>query len=556
MQKDFLKELSASGLIAPEILGRYAAQDNQTSLVSILLQEGLVEEKAFLDFYSAFLSLPIVSLKSFKFSGKPLEQIDSELLRKYNALPLIQAGARLTVAMADPIDFEAIEQLERASGCQINAVLASLSDIAELLDERYGVLNSVKNIVQNLESAEISAVTLGFMENEVFQSSAKAGPVNKLLHLIISHALKESASDIHFEPTEREMLCRFRIDGVLSKFMTFPRAMAGSLISSIKVLAKMDIAEKRLPLDGGFQVKIDSRVIDLRVSSFPIVHGEKIVIRILDKSAVRFSLDGLGLSQVMLDKLLPAISKNNGFILVTGPTGSGKTTTLYAILNKIKSAEKNIVTIEDPIEYHLEMINQSQVNLKAGLTFARGLRSFLRQDPDILLVGEIRDQETAEISFQAALTGHLVLSTLHTNDSTSSIMRLQDMGIEPYLLSSAISGILSQRLVRKVCPDCLTEYQPSEESLYWLGISPSTRRFFKGQGCEKCRNTGFRGRLGVFELFLPDEEINQLIHESVTSASVLRDRALRKGLISLKDDAREKVLRGLTTAEEVYRVLR
>ena len=555
MAKDFCKELTASGLITEDILSKYVGQDSQSSLVYTLLREGAVEEKSFLDFYSAFLNIPQVALKSFKFPDKLIESIDPEILRKYYALPLNQAGGRLTVAMADPIDFEALEVLERSAGCRVNAVLASLEDIIELLNERYGVLNSVKNIVQNLESTALSPVTLGFMENEVFQTSVKAGPVNKLLHLIISHALKEAASDIHFEPTDKEMICRFRIDGVLSKFMTFPGPLAASLLSSIKVLAKMDIAEKRLPLDGGFQVKIDRRMIDLRVSSFPIVHGEKIVIRILDKSSARFSLEGLGLSQNMLKQFTPVIARNNGIILVTGPTGSGKTTTLYAILNKIKSTEKNIVTIEDPIEYHLDMINQSQVNLKAGLTFARGLRAFLRQDPDIMLVGEIRDQETAEISFQAALTGHLVLSTLHTNDAISSITRLHDMGIEPYLLSSSIIGVLAQRLARRVCPDCLVEYTPSSEALYWLGINTTTRKFYKGQGCDKCRGTGFSGRVGIFELFLPDEEINQLIHESLTSAAMLRDRAARKGMITLKDDAREKVLQGLTTAEEVFRVL-
>jgi len=555
MQKDFCKELTASGLITEDVLAKYVSQDNQSSLVYTLLREGLIEEKNFLDFYAVFLGVPQVALKSFKFPNKLIDSIDPELLRKYFVLPLTQVSDRLTVAMADPIDFEALEALERSAGCRVNAVLASLEDITELLNERYGVLNSVKNIVQNLESTALSPVTLGFMENEVFQASAKAGPVNKLLHLIISHALKESASDIHFEPTDKEMICRFRIDGVLTKFMTFPRPLAISLLSSIKVLAKMDIAEKRLPLDGGFQVRIDRRVIDLRVSSFPIVHGEKIVIRILDKTTVRFSLEGLGFSQAMLQQFAPVIGKNNGIILVTGPTGSGKTTTLYAILNKIKSAEKNIVTIEDPIEYHLDMINQSQVNLKAGLTFAKGLRAFLRQDPDIMLVGEIRDQETAEISFQAALTGHLVLSTLHTNDAVSSIARLHDMGIEPYLLSSSIIGVLAQRLVRRTCSSCLVEYTPAAEALYWLGISTTNRVFYKGQGCEKCRGTGFSGRVGLFELFLPDEEINQLIHESITSATMLHERAVRKGMITLQDDAREKVLQGMTTAEEVFRVL-
>ena len=555
MQKNFWQELSVTGLVNPLILEKYSGLDNQSSSVYAFLQEGLVEEKDFQNFYAQFLNVPLLSLKSFKFPTKLIDTIDPETLRKYYALPLLQAGGRLTVAMADPADFEALEILERAAGCPVNAVMAPLSEILALLNERYGVLNSVKNIVQNLESAALAPVTIGFMENEVFQSSVKAGPVNKLLHLIISHALQESASDIHFEPTDKEMLCRFRIDGVLSKFMTFPESLAVSLISSIKVLAKLDIAEKRLPLDGGFQVKVGRKIIDLRVSSFPVIHGEKIVIRILDKSAIRFSLEALGFTAQMLEQFLPVIAKNNGIVLVTGPTGSGKTTTLYAILNKLKSVEKNIVTIEDPIEYHLDMINQSQVNTKAGLTFARGLRSFLRQDPDILLVGEIRDQETAEISFQAALTGHLVLSTLHTNDALSAVTRLYDMGIEPYLLSASVIGVLAQRLVRRICPDCRTEYQPAPEALDWLGLN-SAQKYYKGQGCPKCRYTGFLGRVGVFELFLPDEEISQLIHNSAAAVTMLRDKAERKGMITLRADAAVKVAQGLTTAEEVFRVLR
>ncbi|MDR2430940.1 MAG: GspE/PulE family protein [Candidatus Margulisbacteria bacterium] len=556
MAKDFWQALVSSGLAAPDALAKYSGRENQSSLVYALWQEGLVEPRAFQDFYARFLDVPLVSLKSFKFPAKLIDTVDADILRKYYALPLSQSGDLLTVAMADPADFEALDALERAAGRRVDAVLAPLEEIIDLLNERYGVLNSVKNIVQNLESAELAPLALGFMENAIFQSSARSGPVNKLLHLIISHALKETASDIHFEPADKDMICRFRIDGVLSKFMTFPEPLANSLASSIKVLAKMDIAEKRLPLDGGFQVKVGSRIIDLRVSSFPVLRGEKIAVRILDKSTVRFSLDGLGLSGRMLELFLPVIAKNNGILLVTGPTGSGKTTTLYAVLNRLRSVEKNIVTIEDPVEYHLDLINQSQVNLKAGLTFARGLRSFLRQDPDILLVGEIRDQETAEIAFQAALTGHLVLSTLHTNDAVSSITRLHDMGIEPYLLSSSIIGVLAQRLVRRVCPDCLAEYLPAPEALSWLGVSTVSHKFYKGQGCAKCRGTGFRGRIGVFELLLPDAELNQLIHESLTSAAALRGLAARKGMITLREDAVGKVLQGLTTAEEAYRVLR
>lgn len=319
----------------------------------------------------------------------------------------------------------------------------------------------------------------------------------------------------------------------------------------------MDIAEKRLPLDGSFQVKIDSKVIDIRVSSFPTIAGEKIALRLLDKESYLFELDALGLSDKMKQLFKPLINQKNGFILVTGPTGSGKTTTLYAALEHIKSIEKNIMTIEDPVEYRLEMINQAQVNLKSGLTFARGLRSFLRQDPDIILVGEIRDKETAEIAFQAALTGHLVLSTLHTNDAPSTITRLHDMGIEKYLLSSSIlNGILAQRLARKNCPHCLTAYQPDKKMMDWLNLAENSQTFYKGAGCEKCRGKGYSGRVALFELLIPDENINSLIRSSNFSSENIRKETPAENLISFKEDAAFKIAKNITTVEEAYRILR
>jgi type IV pilus assembly protein PilB len=550
----FREALVAEGVLTQERAAQLPQEISQSSLVYYLFQEGLVEDSAFIEFYRKFAQCKAVSLKTVKLQDELTTLIDPYYLRKYFAYPLVKTAHQVTLAMVDPRDFEAIEIFEDAVHMRVNPVLCSYSEITRLLDEKFGFVTSVKSLVQNLEQG-VSDVSLGSVENEVFQSSSKAGPVNKLLHLVISHALKENASDIHFEPTAREMQCRFRIDGVLSRFMAFPRQIAPSLISSIKVLAKMDIAEKRIPLDGGFQVKIENKIIDLRVSSFPILDGEKIVIRILDKTGIKFTLDGLGMSEQMLKAFLPLITKNNGIVLVTGPTGSGKTTTLYSVLERIKSVEKNIVTIEDPIEYHLDLINQSQVNVKAGLTFARGLRSFLRQDPDILLVGEIRDSETAEISFQAALTGHLVFSTLHTNDAASSLTRLMDMGIEPYLLSSSINGILAQRLTRRICPSCQEKYTPDPEALAWLGI-PVGRALVHGRGCEQCKNTGFKGRVGLFELLIPSREINEIIHSQSVTADAIKQKALSQGMLTLKADALYKVLQGFTTAEEVYRVLR
>lgn len=545
------------GILTREKLEKAESGDPATSVFYTLLKQELIDEQDFFNYYRDYTGLKTVNLKTIRVQEDAAKVLDADVLRRYFVFPIIKTKNLLTVGMVDPLDYQAREILELKAGMPIRPVLAKYSEVVEKLDEYFGVFISVKHIVDNLERADLRSISLGYFDHEIFQASTKAGPINKLLHLVISHALQEQASDIHFEPTDTELQCRFRIDGVLTKFLSFPKQLSAAIVSSIKVLAKMDIAEKRLPLDGGFQVKIDNRIIDLRVSSFPIVEGEKIVVRILDKSGMRFSLAGLGLRPEMLEAFVPLIHKNSGIMLVTGPTGSGKTTTLYAVLNQIKSIEKNIVTIEDPIEYHLDMINQSQVNVKAGLTFAKGLRSFLRQDPDILLVGEIRDQETAEIAFQAALTGHLVLSTLHTNDAVSSITRLRDMGIEPYLLSSSIIGVLAQRLVRRSCRFCLEPYEPEPAALRWLGIVPRAGEiFYHGRGCEQCKHTGYKGRVGVYELFVPDEEIRVSLHETTVNSDRLTQLAQARHMGTLRDDAAAKVREGLTTAEEAWRVLR
>ncbi len=554
---DCTQAMIERGLLTLDKLKKAESGELTTSIFYPLLKQESLDELQFFEYYRDYTGIKTVSLKTVRMQEEAGKVLDAEVLRRCLAFPIIKTKTTLTVGMVDPLDYQARGILEQKSGLSVHPVLAIYSEVIEKLDEYFGVFISVKHIVDNLERADLRAISLGYFDHEVFQSSTKAGPINKLLHLIISHALQEQASDIHFEPTDTELQCRFRVDGVLIKFLSFPKQLSASIVSSIKVLAKMDIAEKRLPLDGGFQVKIDSRIIDLRVSSFPIVEGEKIVVRILDKAGMRFSLSGLGLMPEMRDKFTPLIQKNSGIILVTGPTGSGKTTTLYAALNQIKSIEKNIVTIEDPIEYHLDMINQSQVNLKAGLTFAKGLRSFLRQDPDILLVGEIRDQETAEIAFQAALTGHLVFSTLHTNDAVSSITRLRDMGIEPYLFSSSIMGVLAQRLVRRVCRFCLEAYIPDPVALQWLGIIPRAGEvFYHGRGCEQCKHTGYKGRVGVYELFVPDDEIRVAMHEPTLSTERLTKLAQLKHMGTLREDAAAKVREGVTTAEEALRVLR
>lgn len=557
MIKNFTQAIIENNLLTEENLKKIESSTTTgSSLIYKILNSGLVNEDEFLNFYKGFTESKSLNLSKLKLDENLINSIDPEILRKYYCLPIKKVKNILSVVMADPIDYQAIDALEKATQCQINPILGKFSEITAVLDKQYGVLNSVKTIVDNLETLAISPITIGHFDNQVFQTSPSAGPINKLLHLIISHALREKASDIHFEPTNNDLRCRFRIDGVLHRFLIFPKALANSIISSLKILAKMDIAEKRLPLDGSFQVKVENKIIDLRVSSFPTIEGEKIVVRILDKETLLLSLDKIGLSATMLEKFIPLINKNSGIILVTGPTGSGKTTTLYAVLETIKSMEKNIMTIEDPVEYHLDLINQAQVNVKAGLTFARGLRSFLRQDPDILLVGEIRDKETAEIAFQAALTGHLVFSTLHTNDTASALTRLRDMGIEDYLLtSSTINGVLSQRLVRRICPHCRTEYKPDPKALVWLNIPLNGQTFYHGAGCEHCKGTGYQDRVGLFELLILDEEIQGLIHQNNFTTYKIKQVYQPKGMITFQDDAREKIKHNITTPEEIMRIL-
>ena len=590
--------ISAKLISADQLeLARARADEHQLRLIVSLIELGFVEDRELSTFLAQYLGLPKVSLDNRKLDTNVLKIIPGPIARRYGVIPLFNVLGTLTVAMVDPLDIQAIEEMEYHSSCNIEPVCATLGEINQVLDQQYGVYSSIKKIVdsigsENLESLQISGPLGG---DRVFQVSSSAGPINQILHLILSHAVRERASDIHFEPTEHALEVRFRIDGVLHSVLTFPRHMIQSLISSIKILAKMDIAEKRIPQDGGFQVKLDEKMVDLRISTFPIMEGEKVVIRLLDREGIMLSLEDLGLMEESLARFLSIIRQSYGIILVTGPTGSGKTTTLYSVLNKIKSAEKNIMTIEDPIEYQLDMVNQSQVNVKAGLTFARGLRHFLRQDPDIILVGEIRDTETAEIAFQAAMTGHLVLATLHTNDAPSAVSRLIEMGVEPFLVASTVVGILAQRLVRLNCPRCQAHYTPQSESLRWAGLSSINERsekglgsrnkilemapsqaiidepinkeylgiqdrslasmeFIRGRGCKECKGSGYQGRMGIYELMVTSESIKNIVINKDISTSQLRDAARREGMVTLKEDGVRKALQGLTTLEEVMRV--
>jgi type IV pilus assembly protein PilB len=383
-------------------------------------------------------------------------------------------------------------------------------------------------------------------------------PAARMFDLVMIQAIRDRASDIHFEPDEKALRVRFRIDGFLYESLTLPKQIHPPLTSRIKILAEMDIAETRLPQDGNFNVKLENRGFEIRVSTFPTIYGENAVLRILDQTNPLIKLEDLGFAEEMLLRYKQLIRRANGIILVTGPTGSGKTTTLYASMNMINSTEKNIITIEDPVEYRLPLIRQTQVNLKAGITFATGLRSILRQDPDVIMVGEVRDLETSEIAVQAALTGHLVLSTLHTNDAPEAVTRLLDIGVEPYLISSSVIGVLSQRLIRTICPECKVPYQIDPKSLDELGEDFSTSKepitLYRGKGCKQCKQSGYWGRTGIFELFFVNEKIKRLISDKAPTQSIREAAKATTGMISLREDGLHKALKGMTTLDEVDRV--
>jgi type IV pilus assembly protein PilB len=485
--------------------------------------------------------------------------IPEEMARRHQLIAIDKDERKLTIAMANPLDVFAHDELKIRLGYDIDSVLSYGEDIDKALDEVFGVTDEWDQVIGKIENMQVTV--LREEEKDAADISAitesEEAPVIALVNLIILRAVKESASDIHVEPFGEDILkVRYRIDGILHDVMSLPKNLQLAVISRIKIMSDLDIAERRLPQDGRIQVNVGGRKINIRVSILPAVTGESAVLRILDPSSILLELDSLGFSPDILPDFLSLIKKPNGIILVTGPTGSGKSTTLYTTLNLLNSTEKKIMTIEDPVEYRLKGISQVQAKPKIGLTFAAGLRSFLRQDPDIMLVGEIRDKETAEIAVQAALTGHIVLSTLHTNDAPSSVVRLVDMGIEPFLISSSVIGIIAQRLVRKICPKCKKEIKitPDIEKIlneYEIGNNEIT--LYKGEGCPYCKDTGYKGRVAIFELMVITENIREMIIKNVSTGK-LREAAIKEGMCLLKLDGIKKVCEGVTTIDEVLRV--
>jgi len=491
--------------------------------------------------------VPYMNLEDYLIDVSLTKLIPESVANKYKAVPLFKIMDSLTVAMIDPTDIEALDNIRRiAQVSNVEPVLVSTRSINQILDAYYGEGNSVEEIVKSIENKKSFAKDGNLTEN------AEEAPIIKLVNILIADAVKDRASDIHIEPEAEVLRVRFRIDGILHEVHTLPKKLSNAIISRIKILSNIDIAENRRPQDGKISVKLENKDLDIRVSTFPTVHGENVVMRLLDRSSILLGLKDLGFTKDNLEIFEKTIQQPNGIILVTGPTGSGKTTTLYSALSTISTMEKNIITIEDPVEYELPLIRQTQVNPKAEITFSNGLRSILRQDPDVIMVGEIRDKETAEVAIQASLTGHLVFSTLHTNDAPSSLTRLIDMGLEPFLISSSLILIVAQRLVRKICPKCKEEYSPSPAALKDLGLDGLTK-FFRGKGCNNCKNSGFSGRIGIFEVLVLNEALRKLVEER-KSADMIKKKAIELGMKSLREDGLDKARGGLTTIEEILRV--
>lgn len=554
--------LYKKGLITNEQLDRIfkIQKDNGSKdLQKIIIDLDILKKDEMMLALADEIGEKYVNLNDINIDPTIVVLIPEEMARRHQLIAIDKDEKELTVAMANPLDVFAHDELKIRLGYDVKTVLSYGEDIDKALDEVFGVTDEWDQVIGKIENMQVTV--LKEEEKETADITAitesEEAPVIALVNLIILRAVKEKASDIHIEPFGEDTLkVRYRIDGILHDVMSLPRNLQLPVISRIKIMSDLDIAERRLPQDGRIQVNVGGRNINIRVSILPAVTGESAVLRILDPSSILLNLDSLGFSPDILPDFLSLIKKPNGIILVTGPTGSGKSTTLYTTLNLLNSTEKKIMTIEDPVEYRLKGISQVQAKPKIGLTFAAGLRSFLRQDPDIMLVGEIRDKETAEIAVQAALTGHIVLSTLHTNDAPSSVIRLIDMGIEPFLISSSVIGVIAQRLVRRICHKCKKEIKITpdlEKILNEYEIKGNEITLFKGEGCPYCKDTGYKGRIAIFELMLITENIRDLISKNVTTGK-LREAAIKEGMCQLREDGIKKVCEGLTTIDEVLRV--
>ncbi|AXM89615.1 type II secretion system protein GspE [Anoxybacillus ayderensis] len=510
-----------------------------------LLQRGYITEQQLIEVLEFQLGIPHVSLYRYPIDPKLMNLVPKEFAKRNMLIPLKQDGDRLFVAMADPMDFFAIDDLRLSTGFHIEVAIASKDDILRAINKYYDIDDSVEEFLNIAPPQEVRE-----QEKLVEDDS----PIVRLVNQILQMAVEQRASDIHIDPHETKVVIRYRIDGILRTERALPKHMQGMLTARIKILANMDITEHRVPQDGRIKMNIDFHPVDLRVSTLPTIYGEKIVMRVLDLGAALNDLNKLGFNKLNLQRFIQLIEQPTGIVLITGPTGSGKSSTLYAALNRLNGEHVNIITIEDPVEYQLEGVNQIQVNPNVGMTFAEGLRSILRQDPNIIMVGEIRDRETAEVAIRASLTGHLVLSTLHTNDALSTVARLIDMGVEPFLVATSLSGVVSQRLVRRVCRDCQEEHEPTKREIdIFARRGLKIEKVMRGRGCPTCNMTGYKGRIALHELMVMSDEMRKVILNG-EPLSKLREIAIKNKMIFLIDDGLLKVKQGLTTTEEVLRV--
>ncbi|MGD2271793.1 MAG: GspE/PulE family protein [Desulfobacterales bacterium] len=550
--------LVEGGLISIEQLEKALPYQKKSNLKlgQFLVREGIVSESQIVDMVSSQLNLTKYSADKYPVDPILADLIPADIAFKYQAAPLKRNGLLLTIAMTDPMDINAIDAIEIVTNNEVETVICTEQDLNQILSTLYGTYSGIGGVLEDMEEmeydkeAEKTQITED-IEVSSLQGMAEEAPVVRLVNSILSQAVREGASDVHISPEKNYVQVRFRVDGKLHEVPAPPKAMFLPIVSRLKILSNMDIAVSRIPQDGRFTVKMKNKEINIRTSTLPSIYGENMVLRLLDTSSGVYSLERLGMADADRIKLEATITKPYGMILSTGPTGSGKSTSLYSILKAINQPDINIITVEDPVEYRIEKIRQIQLNRKAGMTFADGLRSILRQDPDVIMVGEIRDSETATIAVQAALTGHRVLSTLHTNDAAGAITRFIDMGIEPFLVSSVMLVSFAQRLVRTICPSCKESYQPPSEALdYWGLENVEKANFMHGKGCFNCMHTGYKGRTGVYEVLIIDDTVQKMVLRKNSAHEISQTARQNGNFTSLKEDAADKVIRGITTLEE------
>lgn len=565
MAKDseFIVELLLEcGMVSPEQVEEVRREIDlmeapDVDIINLLIAKKYVSERDITMVLAQQYGMEVIDLTHYELPEEILRLLDKDTVKKYKVIPLGMHDGIMTVAMSDPTSVDTLDALRYMLGHDVDAVIADESQIEKVIKMHYSTLGeSVEGIIGDIQSEVEHIQASGSMigESEIIEDDAT--PILRLVNKILIDAYKMKASDIHMEPLEKRYRIRYRVDGALREVDAPPKFLQANLTSRLKIMARLDITEKRIPQDGRIQFKVDNKDIDLRVSSIPTTNGESIVMRILDKASIQLDIPKLGFYSDDLEMVHRIINFPDGIFLVTGPTGSGKTTSLYAFLNSINSPSRKIITVEDPVEYQLEGINQVQVEKNVGMTFAAALRAMLRQAPNIIMVGEIRDYECASIAINAALTGHLVFSTLHTNDAPSAVTRLVDLGVKPYLVATAVRAIMAQRLMRRICPNCREEYIPSAQEKDMIGLSEeywATHKFFKGKGCDRCHGTGYKGRVGIYEIFEITDDISKLIFAN-EPANVIRDEARKYGMRTLRDDALRKAEAGTSTLQEVITV--